>query len=72
MMNFPPPKPGVTLEKGDLVTVRNWDGSIQQISILHVDKDKDLVVEQDPITGHALRGSYSHLTHEAVKIHTPN
>ena len=46
--------------------MRNWDDTVSEIVIFHVDEPKDLVVEMDK-NGELLRGSLAVLSHEIIR-----
>ena len=59
-------KKGIEIKEGDRLLVRNWDDTVSEIVIFHVDEPKDLVVEMDK-NGELLRGSLAVLSHEIIR-----
>lgn len=56
----------IQIREGDRFLVRNWNDTVSEIVIFHVDEPKDLVVEMGK-DGELLRGSLAVLSHEIVR-----
>jgi hypothetical protein len=63
-----PPKPGVHLNVGDVVQLRNWDDSTCTAIVAYLDIQADLIIEQNPVTGELMRGYYGAFTHEVISV----